>query len=101
MTSLAQFMWSDDLTRYIFGPHHPMSPIRLELTVRLARELGVWDFDDIAVVGPATASDDELELVHSHEYVAAVKGAGSSWGGKTDIALGTDDVEVLSVIYGV
>lgn len=76
-----------------------MSPIRLELTVRLARELGVWDFDDIAVVGPGTASDDELELVHSSEYVEAVKGAGRSGDGNTDFGLGTDDVPVFSAIH--
>ena len=36
------------MTRYDFGPNHPMAPLRLELTMRLAHELGVLDHLDVA-----------------------------------------------------
>jgi acetoin utilization protein AcuC len=36
------------LTEYDFGPSHPMSPIRVDLTMRLAREFG--DLDKIRTV---------------------------------------------------
>jgi acetoin utilization protein AcuC len=33
--------WDERLTSYDFGPGHPMAPVRVELTMALARELGV------------------------------------------------------------
>jgi acetoin utilization protein AcuC len=33
--------WDDRLTGYDFGPGHPLAPVRVELTMALARELGV------------------------------------------------------------
>ena len=33
-------MFDQTLTEYDFGPTHPMSPLRVDLTMRLARELG-------------------------------------------------------------
>ena len=37
----ATAVFDRSLTAYDFGPSHPMSPIRVELTMRLAEELGV------------------------------------------------------------
>ena len=34
-------VWDEELTGYDFGPGHPMSPVRLALTIELARALGV------------------------------------------------------------
>ena len=39
----ATVVFDPTLTEYDFGPSHPMSPIRVDLTMRLARELGVLD----------------------------------------------------------
>ena len=39
----ATVVFDQTLTEYDFGPSHPMSPIRVDLTMRLARELGVLD----------------------------------------------------------
>src|SRR4029077_11895779 len=39
------------LTAYDFGPAHPMSPTRVDLTVRLAQELGVVGGDGLATGG--------------------------------------------------
>ena len=41
MSGPACVVFDPTLTEYDFGPAHPMSPIRVDLTVRLARELGV------------------------------------------------------------
>jgi acetoin utilization protein AcuC len=66
-------VWDDSLTRYDFGPSHPMSPIRLDLTIRLARALGVLDRPNVAVVAPPVAGDDLLTTVHTSALVAAVR----------------------------
>lgn len=65
--------WSPALTAYNFGPSHPMAPARLDLTARLARSLGLFDLDHVAVVAPEVATDGQLEMVHSPEFVAAVR----------------------------
>jgi acetoin utilization protein AcuC len=67
-------VWSDDFIEYDFGTGHPMRPLRLDLTTRLASALGV--LDDVDVVAPCCAPDELLETVHDPEYVAAVKAAG-------------------------
>ena len=61
------------MTAYNFGPGHPMAPERMDLTARLARSLGLFELDHVAVQEPSVASDAELETVHSAGYVAAVR----------------------------
>jgi acetoin utilization protein AcuC len=65
-------LWSDDLLAYDLGDH-PLDPVRLELTIALARELGV--LDRATVEAPRPATDEDLLRVHTAEYLAAVKAA--------------------------
>lgn len=65
--------WSEALTSYNFGPSHPLNPIRLDLTMRLAGEFGVLQRPGIQVVEPVIASDDLIASVHTSEYIAAVR----------------------------
>ncbi len=75
MASQARVIWDDDFTRYDFGPEHPMAPVRLDLTARLARSLGLFDGTGVEVVGAGVAADDLLRTVHTSDYVAAVRAA--------------------------
>ena len=34
--------WDERLADYHFGPGHPLAPVRVELTTRLAHEFGLW-----------------------------------------------------------
>ena len=43
-------VFDSTLTDYNFGPSHPMSPVRVDLTMRLALELGV--IGDRLAAGP-------------------------------------------------
>jgi len=70
-----RLVWDDSFTRYDFGPDHPMSPVRLELTVRLLRELGLMDAPGVHVVGADPAPDALLSTVHDQRYVDAVRAA--------------------------
>ncbi|WP_406319263.1 acetoin utilization protein AcuC [Streptosporangium sp. NBC_01639] len=89
MSRSVRVVWDDALTSYDFGPGHPLAPVRVALTMALARELGV--LDAVEVVGCAPASDDELALVHNRDYIEAVKRVSAS--GRPDLAhgLGTED----------
>ncbi|RKO20311.1 acetoin utilization protein AcuC [Pseudarthrobacter phenanthrenivorans] len=84
--------WSTDMTAYNFGPGHPMAPERMDLTARLAKSLGLFDLEHVAVEAPDVASDAELETVHSADFIAAVKRVSAN-PGETDESrgLGTED----------
>lgn len=67
----ARLVHSDELSRYDFGTGHPMGPGRVRLAVELARQLGV--LDQLQVVEPPPADDDLVRLVHTEDYIEAVK----------------------------
>ena len=73
MSGALRVLWDEKLTSYDFGPGHPMAPVRVELTMALARELGVLDRPNVTVTGFDPAEDPLLELVHDPDYIQAVK----------------------------
>ena len=89
--------WDDRLAGYDFGPGHPLAPVRVELTVALARALGVLDRTGVTVQGTPMATDGELELVHDPRYIAAVRdaGAGGSASQARLVGLGPGDNPVF------
>lgn len=88
------------MTEYDFGPTHPMNPLRLDLTMRLARSLGV--LDDVEVFAPGAATDADLELVHTPAFIEAVKRCsdGDSSGDQLH-GLGTPDVPTFTEMHEV
>ena len=78
MACTVHVAWDERLTDYHFGPGHPLAPVRLELTMRLAHEFGLWDQPGVTVAAPAPATGPDLELVHEAQYVTAVE-AVSHW----------------------
>ena len=70
MTSVV--VWSDDLLKYDLGDH-PLDPVRVELTIALARELGVLDRPGVVMRAPVPATDEELLRVHRQDYLEAVR----------------------------
>jgi acetoin utilization protein AcuC len=89
--------WDERLLGYDFGPSHPLAPVRVELTVALARELGVLDGVDVTGFEPAT--DEVLQLVHTTGYVDAVKQAGESLRADPAHGLGTPDDPVFPAMH--
>ncbi len=73
MTCTLHVAWDDRLTGYDFGPGHPMAPVRLKLTMELARAFGLGGQDGVAIVVPAMATDAELEFVHDPTYISLVR----------------------------
>ncbi|MFJ2659659.1 acetoin utilization protein AcuC [Arthrobacter koreensis] len=66
-------VWDESLLAYNFGSTHPMSPLRLDLTARLAKELGIFDLPQVTLGAPYVAEDRQLERIHDPAYVAAVR----------------------------
>ena len=93
--------WDEKMMGYDFGPGHPMSPVRLDLTMELARSLGVLDAPGVSVTSPQPATDAELELIHDRAYIAAVKLAGSADPDASilEFGLGTADDPVFTGMH--
>ena len=77
MTCTLHVAWDERLTNYDFGPQHPLAPIRVKLTIELARAFGLLTLDGVAVRTAPPASEAELTLVHDPAYIAVVKDAGA------------------------
>lgn len=92
-------VWSSELMGYDFGPQHPMAPLRLEMTWRLAGDLGLVELPQVDLVGAEPADDAVLELVHAPEYIAAVRLAGQTLAADLDHGLGTPDNPVFAGMH--
>jgi acetoin utilization protein AcuC len=93
--------WDEQLIEYDFGPGHPLAPVRVELTMLLAREFGVLSGSGVTVSPPQLATDAELELIHDPDYIAMVRQAGGTGSGPpaadgaVSFGLGTADDPVF------
>jgi acetoin utilization protein AcuC len=101
MACTVHLAWDDKLTSYNFGPGHPLAPVRIELTIELARALGVLGADGVVIAAPDPATDAQLALVHDPRYIAAVKEASEA--GATPAAgqfgLGTEDDPIFPAMH--
>jgi acetoin utilization protein AcuC len=91
--------WDDALTRYDFGPGHPLAPVRVALTMALAADLGVLSAPSVSVFAPPPATDAELATVHDEDYIAAVRQAGLSLMPNAEFGLGTSDNPVFEGMH--
>lgn len=67
------FISSPELWQYGHGPNHPLKPERLERTHRLLEACGAFATPDTRLVPPQLATDDELALFHTPEYIDVVR----------------------------
>ena len=69
---------------YDFGPQHPLRPERVLLAWELIGAIGLDRLDHVKRVSCEPADEPTLQLVHSPEYIDAVRRAGhgeeGSWG---------------------
>ena len=96
MGERAAVVWDAALLGYDMGGEHPFNPIRLELTMRLARALGV--LDGVTPLVPEPADDAELARAHTMAYVDAVREA-PMVGWDVGHGLGTADNPVFDQMH--
>ncbi|OHV38247.1 acetoin utilization protein AcuC [Pseudofrankia sp. EUN1h] len=96
-------VWDEAMLGYDFGPHHPLHPVRLALTMDLATRAGVLASPGIVTAAGSLASDQLIELVHDPTYVAAVRHVGAPGAGNPRLAamfaLGTADNPVFQRMH--
>lgn len=97
----ARLIFDSDELRYDFGPQHPLNAQRLQALWELLETSGLWQAGDEQTRLPLwrSATLDELRLIHTPDYLAAVQ----SVSGPVDVA--TDPAEQrrraqLATLYG-
>src|SRR4051812_33552183 len=79
------------------GGEHPLHPVRLDLTIRLADALGGLSSDRLGGVQPTPADVGLLTLVHDPAYLEAVKRAPAD--PRVGHGLGTPDNPIFDGMY--
>ncbi len=97
MSDSVAVLWDDALLGYTLGGDHPLHPVRLDLTMRLADGLGVLAPARVEVVRPTPAGTDLLTLVHDEDYLEAVRRAPTAPDER--YGLGTSDNPVFEGMY--
>jgi acetoin utilization protein AcuC len=90
-------VWDDALLGYTMGGDHPLHPVRLDLTMRLADGLGVLSSDRLRLLTPTAAGEDLLTLVHDPDYLEAVRRAPQD--PSVGHGLGTSDNPIFEGMY--
>lgn len=67
------FLVTPGLWQHSHGQNHPLKPERLQRTFELLEEYGALNAPNVQVVAPRLASEDELALFHTREYITAVQ----------------------------
>ncbi|WP_127783345.1 acetoin utilization protein AcuC [Rhodococcus sp. X156] len=92
----AAVVWTSDYLSYKLSEDHPLDPIRLDLTMRLSRGLGL--LDGVETIRPQAATDDDLLRIHTPAYLAAVKGAPTQLQA-VNHGLGTEDNPIFEHMH--
>ena len=103
----AGFVYDRRLTEHVYRPDHPLKPERLRGVYSTLAELGAFERPNGDLLAPRDATIEEIQRVHSPEYVAAVMQASvdpdreySRWGmqqrGDTPPFRGMHEASVLT-----
>ncbi|MFC0583061.1 acetoin utilization protein AcuC [Micrococcoides hystricis] len=93
-------LWDEAYLAYKFSESHPMAPKRLDMTARLAEDLGLFSLPQISIEAPYVASDEELAWVHEPEYVQAVRDASAGkFESMPERGLGTEDDPIFPALH--
>jgi acetoin utilization protein AcuC len=95
----ACMVFDEALVAYDFGPGHPMSPLRVDLTHRLAQALGVVGEGGLPVVPAAPVDPELLARVHDPDYIAAVKGIADGHDRNLAYGIGTADCPAFQSMH--
>ena len=97
-------VWDEAVTGYNFGPSHPMHPLRLDLTAKLAMDFGLFDVENVHVHRVEEIEEDTLANLHDADFIAAVKalgdGASLSDEDAKKYGIGTEDVPGFEKMHG-
>ncbi len=73
MVDKVGLIYTEEYQKYNFGRDHPLRPLRLKLTYSLMEKLNLLDHERLTILSPRVATQQEIERVHSPQYVEVVK----------------------------
>ncbi len=73
----SSFIYSDELGSFSYGEGHPMRPFRLRLCRELIGALGLDKIKGAEFIPALPASEEDLLLIHTPEYLKSLKEADS------------------------
>jgi acetoin utilization protein AcuC len=79
------FVWSELLETFDFGPKHPIQPGRFRGVHDYFRKCGFLDLPNVSVIPPLPLKQEELEEIHSSEYLSKVRNISDTGEGDIDI----------------
>lgn len=96
----ATYVYDDELMKYRFNDSHPFNQMRVKMTTDLLEAAGFLSSKDI--VKPRRATDAELELVHTADFIDAVRRAGVNTldaSSAQKFGLGTNDTPIFEDMH--
>jgi acetoin utilization protein AcuC len=69
------FIYSDEFSKFDYGPTHPFKIFRLKLTYELIKAYGLLSLSNAQYVNAKMAGDKDLLLFHDSEYIEILKAA--------------------------
>jgi len=73
MVDRVGLIYTEDYQKYNFGRDHPLRPLRLKLMYSLMEKLKLLEHQRLTIMKPRLATQEEIESVHSSQYVEVVK----------------------------
>jgi len=97
----AALVYSPRFKDYDFGPSHPMKPVRVARAYDLIRACSILENEHVSIARPSAADEDTVALVHSREYIDAVRAPSEGRSPKRPYAfgLGTIDNPITEGLY--
>lgn len=95
------FIYSDEFSKFDYGPTHPFKIFRLKLTYELIKAYGLLSIPNTHYIDAKMAEDEDLLLFHDSEYIEVLKAAnvGLEIPGAYYYGLGPGDNPIFKGIY--
>jgi acetoin utilization protein AcuC len=100
-TKPTALVYTPRLGDYDLGAGHPLKPVRVTRTHRLLQSCGILDAPGVSVVEPSIAEQAAIELVHTQEFIQAVRAPseGRRVRRPLEFGLGTIDNPIVDGMY--
>jgi acetoin utilization protein AcuC len=95
------FVYTDAYMDYDYGPTHPLKVVRLKLTYELIKAYGLLNLPSVQFIPTRKASEEDVALFHSRDYLAALRQAseGISQSSLIPYGLGPGDNPIFKGVY--
>ncbi len=95
------FIYGPRFKEYDLGPSHPMRPARVERTYELIRACHLLEGENVLFSSPPVAEESRIALIHSPEYMEAVRSPdeGRPMPTPAEFGFGTSDNPIIRGMY--